>query len=53
MMIHFGKHQGETIEEIPSNYLKWMVMNLVEDDIVEAAEDELTFRDQFNTHWYD
>lgn len=54
IMVHFGKHQGKTVEEIPSGYLKWMIDNLEDkEDLVEAADKELAFRDQFNTHFYD
>jgi hypothetical protein len=46
----WGKHQGKTIEEIPSGYLKWLAENCDQDDICDAADQEYQWRDQHNKH---
>lgn len=48
----FGKYKGQTIEEIPSNYLRWMTDNL--DDkpaLTAAAKKELRYRDIHGLHF--
>lgn len=51
MVMPFGKHQGKTIEELPTAYLTWMAENFGKDkaDLVEAAEAELEYRYQHGT----
>jgi hypothetical protein len=52
LRIHFGKHKGKTIEEIPSGYLKWIEGNIENnDELVEAAHDEYEFRTKWKTHF--
>lgn len=53
MTMPFGKYRGKTIEELPSGYLRWMRDNVEDDDLVDAADDELQFRDIHNTHFED
>lgn len=50
MIMPFGKHEGEHMEDIPSSYLRWLVENLDEDkeDIIQEAEDELLSREHFH-----
>ena len=44
----FGKHQGEDIEDIPTQYLKWLVSNTdIRGYLLDAIEDELESRDKF------
>ena len=51
MTVPFGKYKDKTIEEIPSGYLRWMRDNLEEDDLVQAADDELQHRTDHNVHF--
>jgi uncharacterized protein (DUF3820 family) len=45
MMITFGKHCGKPIEELPTDYLQWMVVTLDDrPELVLAAKAELTAR---------
>jgi hypothetical protein len=46
----FGKHAGETIEELPSTYLRWMFENLDDAELVEAAETEYDWRESWGKH---
>lgn len=39
-----GKHEGETIEDVPAPYLRYIAANWEEVEFVEAAEAELQFR---------
>jgi hypothetical protein len=53
----FGKYQGDVICQVPSGYLKWIISNLdgSTHDAVEfvmEAEDELEYRDDAQTHFY-
>ena len=40
----FGKHRGELLADIPSDYLRWMATTLDEDYLIAAAEEELARR---------
>ena len=55
-ILHFGKFKGLDIEDIPSDYLKYLVeSDWFEDkypDFVKPIEDELAFRDRWNSHFY-
>jgi hypothetical protein len=42
----YGKHEGESIEDVPNTYLEWSVNNIEEDFIVEYCEDELARRNR-------
>ena len=42
--IHFGKHKGEQLRDIPEGYLKWYRDNGEFDDWVDAASKELRHR---------
>ena len=52
--LSFGKHEGEDIEDIPSDYLRWLLETEWFDkkhvDMVEPIETELEFRDRFDKH---
>lgn len=49
----FGKYRGKTIEEIPSSYLRWISNDCktASDDLIEEADNELSFRDNHRTHF--
>ena len=43
-VITFGKHQGKSIEDVPSDYLAWLAKNAKEDDMKDLANKELQKR---------
>ena len=51
VVVHFGKHQGKMLCDIPSGYLKWLAENCDFEDICEAADVEHSFRSKFNNHF--
>jgi hypothetical protein len=53
MFIYFGKYKGKDIEEIPSDYLKYLIEKGFEEDIRIAAEEEYEFRTKWKTHFFD
>ena len=40
--IHFGKHRGKRFQELPMDYLFWLLANASKRETVEAAESEFT-----------
>jgi uncharacterized protein (DUF3820 family) len=54
-VIRFGIHRGKTLNEIPSDYLEWLIrQDWFEDkypDLLESTEGELDWRDQFGRHF--
>lgn len=46
MIMPFGKHQGQEIEDIESSYLRWFLQNVNDqpEDLYEAIEEELEAR---------
>ena len=53
MVMPFGTHKGKTLEEIPSDYLKWMYKDFTDkEDLALAAEEEYDFREKHNTHFW-
>jgi len=54
-ILTFGKHRGKDIEDVPSNYLEWLVQqNFMEDDHAEQIpiiESELTYRTDHDAHF--
>ena len=45
MILDFGKHDGEDMEQVPTSYLAWIVEHLdSRPDVVEEAEAELAYR---------
>lgn len=55
MKMPFGKYKGEDIEDLPSDYLRWLAGNCDwNTEIQEEADEEYWHRDQSNTHiWED
>jgi len=49
----FGKFKGRTIEDVPSDYLKWLRDNSSDEDILEACEAELSYRTDHNAHFHE
>jgi hypothetical protein len=42
--LSFGKHNGKTLDEIPSDYLKWLSDKAKDKDVRQAAKDEYSRR---------
>lgn len=46
-IINFGKFEGTQLQNIPNDYLEWIINNFDEDDIwYYSAEKELEFRQE-------
>lgn len=53
MVLQFGKFIGKDLEEVPSDYLKWIINNVTTDEeLIEEAEKEYEFREKWRTHFY-
>jgi uncharacterized protein (DUF3820 family) len=55
MIMHLGKYQGFEIADIPSDYLKWMLINFDSEsceELLEEVQDELAERDRYSCHFY-
>ena len=52
MIMPFGEHKGKCICDIPSNYLKWAMENLDDEEIALACEEEYCFRERHNNHFW-
>lgn len=46
----FGKHKGQDIEDIPSDYLRWLAANCDDDQIATIADEEYTWRSDNGCH---
>lgn len=54
MKMPFGKYVNKDMEDIPSSYLRWLIDDLDEQknaDLIEAADEELAFRDAHGGHF--
>lgn len=51
-VLPFGKHAGQSIEDIPNDYLKWFVENICTQDeyvwLERPIVEELQYRNKFN-----
>ena len=56
MKVYFGKYKGLNVEELPSDYLKWLTFqDWCEEkfpNVLREAEEELAFRTTSNKHFY-
>ncbi|NIO03860.1 MAG: hypothetical protein GTN74_04400 [Proteobacteria bacterium] len=56
MKVYFGKYKGLNVDEIPSDYLKWLTLqDWCEEKfplLLKEAEEELTFRTTWSRHFY-
>ena len=52
MKMPFGKFKGKDIEDLPSDYLKWVAGNVDDEDICCAADEEYRYRTDMNEHFY-
>lgn len=53
MIMPFGNYIGKDLEEIPSDYLKWIIDKVTtNDELVQAAEEEYEFRSKWKTHFW-
>ena len=57
MELPFGKYRDIEIEEVPSDYLRWLVLqDWFENrypELLKEAEEELSFRDINMSHFYE
>ena len=58
MIIPFGKHKGKEIEEIPSDYLRWLIdQDFIEEEkhaeLYESIEEEIAIRERSYGHFYE
>lgn len=44
LVLKFGKHEGDTIEDCPTDYLEWLAENMENDAVRAAAQTELSYR---------
>jgi len=51
MIIDFGQYKGIDLEDIPTDYLRWVVKQAMDENLLEAAEGELEYRDNYNLHF--
>jgi len=55
--IPFGRHKGKIVEELPSDYLKFLLetpwLEKKYSDFVEPIRTELAYRDRLDKHFYD
>ena len=49
----WGKHQGALISALPSSYLRWLAGQCDDEEICQAADDELSWRDRHSFHFED
>ena len=53
MIMTFGKYKGQDIEYVPSSYLKWLIENSEDDDLIGPAEEEYQYRSDHHCHFED
>ena len=53
MYMPFGKHKGEELDDIPSDYLHWLAENCDQDLIASAADEEYQWREDNNAHFWE
>ena len=51
MVLTFGKHKHRDIEDVPSSYLRWITENFDEGAVMDAAEQELEYRNVWDAHF--
>ena len=49
----FGKYKGRKVEDLPSNYLKWMIENIADEELQQAAYMEYRVRTHYTKHFYE
>lgn len=54
MKFEFGGYKGKEIEEVPTDYLRWILRKAAGDDeLQEAIQDVLEERDIEKSHFYE
>lgn len=48
----FGKHKGTAIEDTPSDYLVWITNNHDDNQLIDACQSELNYRNDHGGHFY-
>lgn len=51
MIMHFGKHKGEEVIDLPIDYLEWLVENCEDDEIRTEAEEICAEHKDNNPHF--
>lgn len=49
----WGKHRGQPIDSLPRGYLRWLAERCEDEEICEAADEELAHRDRHFSHFED
>ena len=50
----FGYHEGKSISEVPSNYLRWILENVTNrPELLKVVETEMEYRDRHDKHFED
>ena len=44
MRMPWGKHCEQDIEDLPTDYLRWLAENCEDDDVASAADEECRWR---------
>ncbi len=52
-VMKWGVHEGETLSDIPSDYLRWLSTDAESDLVREAADLVYDHREQTNTHFWE
>ena len=53
MKMPFGKFKNRDIDDLPSDYLKWVAGHVDDENICCAADEEYQYRTDNNIHWYE
>ena len=55
-LMPFGRYQGDEVEEVPTDYLKWFINQdkIVEEnpELADEIDRELQWRSSYNKHFY-
>lgn len=51
--IPFGKYKERKVADLPSNYLKWMIENIADEELQQAAYMEYRTRTYYTKHFYE
>lgn len=53
MIMPFGFYKDKDLEDIPNDYLHWIINKVTtNDELVEEAEKEFEFREKWKTHFW-
>ena len=52
-IMKWGKHEGEMLSDIPSDYIRWLSTDAESDLVREAADAVYNHREETNTHFWE